>query len=108
MQYYRKAVEQEPTVARHWYLLGRLLLKLGEVEECMGPLERAAALSSDDPWPFNDLGVALMRQGRVHEAVVAFGKALERAPSDVAIQRNLARARRVLELEQRGDAGTDD
>src|SRR6516162_2015433 len=57
-------------------------------------LQAAVRLRPDIPETHNNLGVALVQQGRLAEAIASFQEALRLKPDNVEAQNNLDKARR--------------
>ena len=70
-QLYRQALRTEPDDAELWAGLGRVCQALGRPDEAVTSLRRALSWTRDRVLS-NDLGVALMEQGRLDEALDCF------------------------------------
>lgn len=64
-------------------------LESGEVEFAIQSLERAELAGILTAQTLNDYGIALMKAGRIDEAINAFRRALVQAPESDAIQHNI-------------------
>jgi Flp pilus assembly protein TadD len=71
-------------------------LTTGQAEEAVEYFQRAMLQAPDQALVFNNLGLALERQGRPAEAEEAFFKALDLDPNDPAHLLNLNRVRKAL------------
>jgi serine/threonine protein kinase len=92
MQAFRRAIELDPKYARPLYELGLALAQKGRLADSISAYEEAISLTPERP-PYRarvnpsraviycDLGTALLRMGRVDEAIVTIGKAIEHRPS---------------------------
>jgi tetratricopeptide (TPR) repeat protein len=69
--------------------IGSVLSDLGRVEEAEAYLRRALA-GVDDALTHYNLGVVLAAMGRLDEAIVEYGRALERDPLELNARNNLA------------------
>src|SRR6516165_866367 len=67
-QLYRLALQQQPDDAELWARLGRVCHALGHYDDAVTSLRRALELRLADCVLNNDLGAALMEQGRPDEA----------------------------------------
>ncbi len=72
---YRAILEDDPTCAQAWHLLGVIALQRGDPVAAEALIEKALALAPDDARAHNNYGVAAERQGRMNEAAVRFAKA---------------------------------
>ena len=85
---YEAMVPGDPQVLAH---MGSSLSALGRYAEAE-PYLRRAATTLDDALSHYNLGLLLALTGRVDEAILEYGVALERDPNDVAVRGNLAAA----------------
>lgn len=74
-QEFRKAVQQEPTPDR-WYYLGSSLYKEKKLEEALQAFQKAVSLSPQHAAAHYSLGVVLEKLGRAKEAYTAMERAL--------------------------------
>ncbi len=74
---YRRAVEEFPDRAKGWSNLGLALVQLHRYEEALQAYQRAAALSPNDPVPFEKLAALSERLGNIQGAIQAALKAAE-------------------------------
>lgn len=74
------------------YNLGICLSELGQVEECIAPLERCTRLDPTHANGWVGLGVAHTRLGHEVEALKVLGEAVRLAPDNPFAQRNLGAA----------------
>lgn len=72
----------------------------GDPVETEAALRRALHSRPDDSRALNNLGSAVMAQGRAEEALELFQRARRIAPDQIAILRNVARAQQLLGREQ--------
>src|SRR5262245_3976831 len=66
--YYKKSLEIEPTAEAHTFL-GWTYGMMGRLEEAIEECHRAIALDPEYGNPYNDIGVYLMQQGKLDEAI---------------------------------------
>ena len=71
---YRSSIDVCPTAEGHTFL-GWALSHQGKLEEAMRECLRAIELDPDFGNPYNDIGVNLMQQGRLDEAIPWFERA---------------------------------
>ncbi len=76
---------------------GRAALRRGEFDAAVDAFAEAARARPDNPEASNDLGQALVRTGRVKEALPRFDRAIELAPATWSYRFNRARAYGLLE-----------
>lgn len=93
---YREMVPGDLQVLAH---IGTSLSELGRVAEAE-PYLRQAATALDDALSHYNLALLLAMTGRVDEAIVEYGRAIDRDPNDVNARSNLAAA-----LVRKGDSG---
>jgi tetratricopeptide (TPR) repeat protein len=93
--YIRRALEQEPDNAAYLDSLGWVLYQQGRYQESLPPLERAVALSAEDPDPtvHEHLGDLYDRIGRRPDAIASWEKAvaLEGASKELPAKLQAAR-----------------
>ncbi|HYE23620.1 MAG TPA: DUF3857 domain-containing protein [Clostridia bacterium] len=80
---YRKQIEVNPLDAGARANLGSLLARRRRYDEAVPELERSRTIASDNPFVLQVLGEAYLKTGRTEEAMDAFNKALEKAPTPV-------------------------
>ncbi len=68
IELFRRSIVVRPTAEAHTFL-GWTLSFQGRLEEAIAECHRAIALDPDFGNPYNDIGVYLMQQGRLDEAV---------------------------------------
>jgi tetratricopeptide (TPR) repeat protein len=92
----RAALESEPMDAEALYDTGRVLLRLGRIDEALAPL-RQAALMRGDQWPqaFTFAYACALGQ-RWQDAVAGFRRARVLAPNDAVTSYDLALAQQKL------------
>ena len=77
---YRQVLDQDPTAAHAWYMLGAIGQVRGRVEESVANYREAIRLSPDFPEACNNLGVALHALQRGEEAIDVLRRALALRP----------------------------
>ena len=92
----RLALERDPLDADALFDTGRLLLRLGRIEEALGPLRQAASMSADQ-WPqaFTLAYTCALGQ-HWPEAVAGFRRAKALRPSDPVTSYDLALAQQKM------------
>lgn len=91
-QAYREAMTALPQASAPVLALADLFERRGEDTRAIFELQQAAQIMAEDPAPYDRIGEILLRQDRYAQAAEAFGKALERDPSDPSHGRNLVLA----------------
>jgi Tfp pilus assembly protein PilF len=81
-EHYRKSLQAEPNQPACLAEFGRLALRLGQVEEGLNALRRAAALAPDDPDVIGPVAECLRREGWEDEARSVLRAALFRNARD--------------------------
>jgi tetratricopeptide (TPR) repeat protein len=102
--YFKQAVEVDPSFAKAHWNLGVVRSQLRHFDEALPELQRAVALDPGLAGAWNSLGVCLVGLGRMQEAIAAFKKYLQLEPNGVMAP-NLRNAIPVLEAEARRSAG---
>ena len=74
IEHYQRSVEVHPTAEAHTFL-GWSLSFQGRLEEATAECLRAIEIDPDFGNPYNDIGVYLMKQGRLDEAIPWLEKA---------------------------------
>ncbi len=74
IEHYQRSVAVHPTAEAHTFL-GWSLSFQGRLEEATAECLRAIEIDPDFGNPYNDIGVYLMQQGKLDEAIVWLGKA---------------------------------
>ena len=74
IEHYQRSVEVHPTAEAHTFL-GWSLSFQGRLEEATAECLRAIEIDPDFGNPYNDIGVYLMQQGKLDEAIPWLGKA---------------------------------
>ena len=87
----RASIAADATIADFHNNLALLLRDTGRVEEAIGALERAIALSPRWQDAHNNMGLALEAAGRWDEAIAAYRTAIEVQPAYAPARQNLAR-----------------
>lgn len=72
-----------------WKVLGAVLQRMGRDSDALAPMQKAAALSPNDPGTHYNLGVTLMELGRPDEAEASFRHALQLQPDYADAHYNL-------------------
>jgi tetratricopeptide (TPR) repeat protein len=91
-QIYRQILAVEPNHADAWHLLGVVSMDLGNPDEMLACLRRAAELKPDSAAARYNLGNALKDRGRLDEAVACYRRALQLKPDYAAAHNNLGNA----------------
>lgn len=73
--YYKKSLEADPTAEAHTFL-GWTYGMMGRLQEAIEECHRAISLDPDYGNPYNDIGVYLMQQGKLDEAIPWLKKAM--------------------------------
>ena len=96
---FQNLVVLRPGNGRHWSCLGNLLKTRGDragadaaLEKAVKALREAIRLKPDFAYAHANLGVALMRQGKLDEAIAEDREALRLRPDDAATRFNLGTA----------------
>jgi len=97
-----KPIDDLTAAAHYFNNLGAEALLDGDEERAMRWLTLAAEVAPQFEKAENNLGVALARQGKLEEALVAFQRGLELSPDNEAILTNLVRTDQ--QLGRRADA----
>ncbi len=74
--YYKRSLEVEPT-AEAYTFLGWTYGMLGKLDEAIAECHRAIARDPNYGNPYNDIGVYLMQQGKLEEAITWLKKAMQ-------------------------------
>jgi tetratricopeptide (TPR) repeat protein len=85
-----EALEWWPNLTAVWGTVGQLYLEERDFERAEEALERAVEADPGNPERLNDLGVALLYQNRLDEALEVFGAVLEISPAYAPAHFNLA------------------
>ena len=81
---------------------GHVAVLQGRLDDALDHYREAAAIAADRPLPHTSMGNVLLRQGHVDEALVAYSRALGRAPRDEAALNGRAEA--LLAADRRPEA----
>ena len=92
---FRKALAKAPQNSKALFGLGSALLRLGQVENALATLEKAAPLVNV-PQVYDKLGVAHVMNGQPREALASFEQAHSMDASDPDIATNLALAASLM------------
>lgn len=76
----REMTEQFPQHGFGWKVLGLVLKQMGQNEEALMPMQKAAALSPKEVDAHSNLGVVLQDMGRLNEAEASYRRALKVNP----------------------------
>jgi tetratricopeptide (TPR) repeat protein len=89
--------------------LGWAYFKLGDLDEAIVELERAAELMPSDSEIREHLGEVYLKKGGdfVEKAVLEWEKALEMKPKNTALQQRLSELRRSLGQTENTEGGTE-
>jgi len=71
-----RLVWTQPSYSRAWYLMARVAQHQRDAERALRCLERADELEPEHPRVLNELGIAMLSQGRPEEALTYFNDAL--------------------------------
>lgn len=74
--YYKRSLEVEPT-AEAFTFLGWTYSMMGKFEEAIAECKRAIACDPNYGNPYNDIGVYLMQQGKIDEAITWLKQAMQ-------------------------------
>ncbi len=74
IEHYERSVAVHPTAEAHTFLAWSLSFQ-GRLEEATAECLRAIEIDPDFGNPYNDIGVYLMQQGKLDEAILWLGKA---------------------------------
>ena len=74
IEHYQRSVAVHPTAEAHTFL-GWSMSFQGRLEEATAECLRAIEIDPDFGNPYNDIGVYLMQQGKLDEAIIWLGKA---------------------------------
>ncbi len=74
IEYYKRSIEVRPTTEAHTFL-GWTYSFQGRVKEAIAECLRAIEIDPEFGNPYNDIGVYLMQQGRIEEAIPWLEKA---------------------------------
>jgi tetratricopeptide (TPR) repeat protein len=97
---YRKAIDLT-TASTEASRLGEALYQRENWDTAAAAYRKAIKLEADQAPAHNGLGLALVEQGKLEEAVAAFRKADQMAPKRFVYSHNLAVAERWLQLERK-------
>jgi hypothetical protein len=103
LPHFRSAVGHDPELARAWHEIGWCLLSEGRHAESIEPSLRAIRLGYGPGSTFHNLGVALVRVGRVEDGIRSLEESLRRRPGNAGTLAELRAARERL-----ASAGTED
>lgn len=88
---FRGALRRSPELAAAFNGLGASLMHLGQTEQAITALDRAAELDAADPNPLMNLALLHERAGNPDAAREAWTRALDRDPASAIARRRLAR-----------------
>ncbi|MEZ4338169.1 MAG: tetratricopeptide repeat protein [Sandaracinaceae bacterium] len=88
---FRQALQRAPELSAAFNGLGASLMHLGQRDQAVVALDRAAALDVADPNPLMNLALLHERAGETAAARDAWNRALERDPASSIARRHLAR-----------------
>ena len=94
----KKAIDVDPSFGNPYNDIGSYLLKLGELEEAIGWLEKAKEAPRYEPrhFPYMNLGRVYAAQGMILRAIEEFEGALVIAPGDRVCLAALEKLREAL------------
>ena len=91
--YYRKALESNPDLAKTHYNLGTVWFRQGKKEKAIGHYHESIRIEPDYAKAHNNLGFVLETQGKFGEAIEHYSMALWIDPNYDDAKNNLSRAR---------------
>jgi len=103
IEWFARAITQDPTVADYFANLGQALQQQGRFDEAIKGYDRALQVQPDSVEHWDRLGELLQRQGRFGEAAQAYDHALQLAPERAETWYRLGEALRADE--RRDEAG---
>ncbi|MFQ5978747.1 MAG: tetratricopeptide repeat protein [Candidatus Heimdallarchaeota archaeon] len=76
---FAKVCELDPTSIASWFNSGKVLYSLGQIKKAEWEFKKAIELAPDESFPnkFKILGLALLRDGDVNEAIIKLEKAIQ-------------------------------
>ena len=91
---FRKVLEADPTISHAWRAIAQIRADSGDLEAALASYKNAAEIDPENAWTAFDMAGVLNRMGRLDEAKLAYGSALERNGAIVGAYRGLARIAR--------------
>ena len=85
VEWFARAITQDPTVADYFSDLGESLQRCDRFDEAIRVYDRALQIKPDVLESWLQLGSLLRRQGRFAEAAQAFDRALQLAPENAGL-----------------------
>lgn len=82
LDFYQKAIEEDPTDTEAWFGLGQCYLGLEEPDNVLQTFQDAMDANPEDPQIPYQLGTYFLRAGKPEEAVSAFERSLQLNPED--------------------------
>jgi tetratricopeptide (TPR) repeat protein len=92
-EYYRRALQYDPSLVQGSYNLARLYIQDGRYDDAVGLLESLLERDTENLMVRETLGYALYRAGRTEAAVAVFEDLAERSPLNVRVLYNLGLVR---------------
>ncbi len=83
-EYYRRAVDYEPGVARNWRSLGHYFADREQYEEAVPYLEKSVEIAPDSTFGWMKLGEMYEKLGRTQEAFQCYERSLENYKIEIA------------------------
>lgn len=99
IRYLRTACDVNPGNASAWLNLGNALQDVREFDAAVQSYANALALDPAMTAAHINLGNTRVLQGRAHDALAAFRKALELAPDHAGVQRTITEVEQLLRQE---------
>jgi tetratricopeptide (TPR) repeat protein len=100
IEWFARAITQDPTVADYFSDLGEALEQCGRLDEAIKAYDRALQTRPEVLGSWRQLGSLLRRQGRLLEAAQAYDRALQLAPENADFWHQLGE---VLKAQDRRD-----
>lgn len=91
-RFYQRLIELEPEVWLHRYRLGTIWFALGDYLQAVNELTRVTVMAPTDGDAYLALGLALVRAGRLNQAIAVFETATTYEPFNPGLYTNLGAA----------------
>jgi len=89
IEYYKRAIALDPTIAEVHYNLGMTYANMGMAEEAIAEYNKALVITPNDPEIHNNLGAVYLNKGMLGEAITECQKAITLNPELPAAHYNL-------------------
>ncbi|HMB00257.1 MAG TPA: tetratricopeptide repeat protein [Spirochaetota bacterium] len=99
LQYYHKALNEDPLNSKVLYNIGNVYYQLGEYAQALSNYNKALAGVEDDDTGFlleHNMGNTFFKQKQYEQAIKEYIKALKLKPDHLATKHNLELARKLL------------